>query len=90
MESVVPDPECGHSRPTEEEACIPADCDLNVTPIQRVENDVKLPKSLESAALALKTDLKSNSYSWRSSGFTECTASCLGGSYNKSNSNLLI
>ncbi|RWS27506.1 ADAMTS-like protein 1 [Leptotrombidium deliense] len=84
----LPDNHCPGVKPAEIDYCS-ISCSDNKFKANVYQNDSsiksnfesKLPKSLESAALALSSAKHEIgfTYSWRSSGFSQCTATCLGG-----------
>jgi PREDICTED: similar to CG31619-PC len=93
----VADHECQDEKPAEVMECILPPCERVDTVDDELSNKSfedkafhkfsKLPQSLESAALALSLDASSLNkieritYSWKTSGFTSCSAECLGGKH---------
>ncbi|RWS16311.1 ADAMTS-like protein 1, partial [Dinothrombium tinctorium] len=85
--ATLPDSHCPGKKPAEIDYCSIPCTNSKFDGVYQNETNAKsnfgskLPKSLESAALALSStkDEIDFTYSWRSSGFTQCTASCLGG-----------
>ncbi|XP_015789540.1 ADAMTS-like protein 1 [Tetranychus urticae] len=79
--SIVPDDECIGDKPVETEECKLLPCPDS----DGIENDnldsakAGISEALISSLSSPSTSSKFGSYSWKTFGFTECSASCLGG-----------
>lgn len=79
--SIVPDDECIGDKPVETEECKLLPCPDS----DGIEDDnldsakAGISEALISSLSSPSTSSKFGSYSWKTFGFTECSASCLGG-----------